>query len=374
MVYPLLPALITTRLGAGAMALGALDGISDAVAAGVKLAAGRLADKVRWRRPLVVGGYAVATVARPLMAYASAASQVIALRATDRMGKGARNPPRDAMIADAASPEIRGRAFGYHRSLDHAGAVVGPLIAWWMLSAAHMDATDVIAWSVVPGILVVFVVVWATRSMGRREQRARRAEAKESKEDGNTAALHPTRPTPLLIPIVIFAFARFPETLFLLRLQDLGVSVTVVPAVWALLHVVRSAGSYPGGWLSDRIGARRTMLLGWIAYAIVCLGFAVAETGTVASLWFLGFGAVAGLTEAPERAVVAAATPVARGTRFGIYHATVGVAALLGGLTFGVIYAEIGGQAALIVSAALVVALLTMGIFFNREDSRRIPA
>ena len=381
MVYPLLPALITTRLGAGAMALGALDGISDAVAAAVKLAAGRLADRTRWRRPLVVGGYAVATVARPLMAYASAASQVIALRATDRMGKGVRNPPRDAMIADAASPEIQGRAFGYHRSLDHAGAVVGPLIAWWMLSAAHMEATDVIAWSVVPGMLAVLVVVWATRSMGQREHRARDIEARESTEHGGiedgrrTDALHQTRPTPLLMPIVIFAFARFPETLFLLRLQDLGVSVAVVPAVWALLHVVRSIGSYPGGWLSDRIGARRTMLLGWTAYAIVCLGLAVARTGTVASLWFLGFGAVAGLTEAPERAVVAAASPVARGTRFGIYHASVGVAALLGGLTFGMIYAEVGGQTALIVSAALAVAPLAMGTFFNREvDARRIPA
>lgn len=364
MVYPLLPALITTSLGAGALTLGALDGIADAIAAGMKLLAGRLADSVRWRRPLVVVGYLVATVARPLMALSSAAGQVIALRAADRTGKGARNPPRDAVIADASTHGIRGRAFGYHRSMDHAGAVVGPLVAWIMLSAAGMSPPEVIAWSVVPGCLAVIVVVWATRRLEHSPPRPHEANPPATQPPhGSTASTR--APQYLLALIMFFALARFPETLFLLRLQDLGLAVALVPALWALLHVVRTFGSYPGGWLSDQVGPRITMLLGWTAYAFVCLGLALASTPLTAGLYFVGFGIVTSLTESPERVFVAGYTSHGRGTRYGIYHAGVGVAALAGGLVFGGIYAGLSGETALGVSAALTVLLVLVGVFLH---------
>ncbi len=364
MVYPLLPALVTTRLGAGAVALGMLDGVSEAIAAVVKLGAGRLADRVHLRRPLVVGGYAVAAIARPLMAYSSSAWQVIALRATDRVGKGIRNPPRDTIIADAASPAIRGRAFGYHRSLDHAGAVVGPLLAWMLLAAAGMTPFQVIAWSVVPGVLAVSVVAWATRNIRpaaeRGEERGLRSEASEpvAVSRGSGAAV--------LVPIAAFAFARFPETLFLLRLQDAGLAVALVPALWALLHVIRATGSYPGGWLSDRIGAQQTMVVGWSVYAVVCLGLALADSALTASLWFLGFGTVAGFTESPERAVVSEAGATRLGSNFGVYHASVGLAALLGGFAFGTAYAQMGGPSALAISAGLAGLLAAIGALLLR--------
>jgi len=366
MVYPLLPALITTGLGAGALTLGALDGIADAIAAGMKLSAGRLADSVRWRRPLVVVGYLVATAARPLMAFSSTAGQVIALRAADRTGKGARNPPRDAVIADASPTRIRGRAFGYHRSMDHAGAVVGPLVAWIMLSAAGMSPSEVIAWSAVPGCFAVIVVLWATRKIGRPSPRPRKPSPPA------TQPLHGRSPPTgaaryLLTLIMFFHLARLPETLFLLRLQDLGLAVALVPALWALLHVVRTFGSYPGGWLSDQIGPRVTMLLGWTAYTFVCLGLALASTPLIAGLYFIGFGIVASLTESPERVFVAGYTPHGRGTRYGIYHAGVGVAALAGGLLLGGIYAGLGGETALGVSAALAVLLVLVGVFLHHR-------
>ncbi|MEE8191431.1 MAG: MFS transporter, partial [Gemmatimonadales bacterium] len=152
MVYPLLPALVTAQLGGSALALGALDGIADAVAAVVKLVSGWLAEQRRRRRPLVVGGYAVATAVRPLMGLAGAAWQVIALRAVDRLGKGVRNPPRDAAIADASPGEMRGRAFGFHRAMDHAGAMLGPLVAWALIAGAGATPADVFVWSVVPGV------------------------------------------------------------------------------------------------------------------------------------------------------------------------------------------------------------------------------
>ncbi len=364
MVYPLLPALITTKLGGGPLALGALDGIAEAIAAGMKLMAGRLSDIVRWRRPLVVIGYLVAAAVRPLMAFSTTVGQVIALRATDRTGKGVRNPPRDAVIADASARGIRGRAFGYHRSMDHAGAVAGPLLAWIMLSAVGMNPFEVIAWSVVPGFLAVVVVVWATRHIGDTgPEKQHPSDSEPPRTDEQPASTH--SPGPLLGLIMIFALARFPETLFLLRLQDVGLAVALVPALWALLHVVRTFSSYPGGWLSDKIGPQRTMLFGWVAYAAVCLGLAISSTPLAASLCFLGFGIVTSLTESPERAFVAGYTARRRGTRFGVYHAGVGVAALIGGLVFGGIYAGLGGSAALTVSAGLAVLLVLVGVLFR---------
>jgi MFS family permease len=359
MVYPLLPALVTAGLGGSALALGALDGIAEAVAAGAKLAAGRLADTVRRRRPLVVWGYAVAAIARPAMAQATAAWHVIALRSADRAGKGMRNPPRDAVIADASAPEIRGRAFGFHRAMDHAGAVAGPLIAWIMLSAAGMTPPQVIAWSIVPGALAVALVAWTTRQLGRTGSNGAGASDLQLGDDEKTQQQPGSRA--LLGLILLFALARFPETLLLLRVQDLGIAVTLVPALWGALHVVRSSGSYAGGWLSDRIGPRLAMLLGWVSYATLCFGLAAATGPLMATVWFLGLGVVAILTESPERAVVAGYTAHRRGTRFGIYHAAVGVAGLLGGLAFGAIYMAAGAASALVVSGAVTLVVVAAG-------------
>ncbi|HWP36251.1 MAG TPA: MFS transporter, partial [Gemmatimonadales bacterium] len=163
MVYPLLPAFVTGGLGGGAVTLGALDGLSDAAAAGARLYAGWLSDRRGWRRPLVVLGYAVAAIARPLIAVATAGWHVVAFRTADRLGKGMRSPPRDAVIADAAAPEIRGRAFGFHRAMDHAGATVGPLIAALLLAQAGMGPGAVIAWAALPGAVAVAVVWLAMR-------------------------------------------------------------------------------------------------------------------------------------------------------------------------------------------------------------------
>ena len=361
MVYPLLPALVTARLGVGALALGALDGIADAVAAVVKLASGWLAEQRRRRRPLVVGGYAVATAVRPLMGLAGAAWQVIALRAVDRLGKGVRNPPRDAVIADASPGEIRGRAFGFHRAMDHAGAMLGPLVAWALIAGAGAAPADVFVWSVVPGVLAVLAVAWAMGRVDRAGPEPAEAEVRQVSPTGGGTGQRSSRY--LFGLIVVFAFARLPETLMLLRLHDLGMTVALVPLVWAALHVVRSLASYPGGWLSDHLGARPTMLVGWAVYAVVCGGLSTAPTPAAAAGWFLVFGLVAAATEPTERAFVAAAGAARRrGRRFGVYHASVGLAALPGGLMFGGLYAAAGGATALFVSGAMAAALVLFGL------------
>lgn len=343
MVYPLLPAFVTRTLGGGAELLGLLDGAADLTSALLKVVSGRLADRPRWRGPLILVGYATAVLVRPLIAVASAAWQVVGFRVIDRVGKGIRTPPRDALIAAVTPAPERGRAFGFHRGADHLGAVVGSLAAWYLLTRGA-DVRRVIEWSVLPG-LVAFVVL----SIVLRGTRA-------------DALPAPQRPGPVAdaggrvfwVPVTALTaltFFRIPETLLLLRLQDAGVAVALVPLVWAGLHVVRSASSYPGGWLADRLGPRITVAAGGLLFGAVVatLGAALSPEGAMAT--FLALGLVAGLTESSERTMVARLAPVRTGRGFGLYHALTGVAALPAAVLFGWIYQSLGGPAALVASA-----------------------
>jgi MFS family permease len=349
MIYPLLPAFVTVVLGGGALSLGALDGAAEFAASFVKYGAGRLADAPRRRGGLIILGYLVAVLVRPVIALTGAAWQVIGLRVTDRVGKGIRTPPRDALIADVTPSALLGRAFGFQRGLDHAGAVLGPLVAWWLLSRGTLDIRGVIAASWIPGVLVLVLAIWAVGD-GRRRQGTVAVTA-ESRPVPSPPV--PSRPLPpALLAICAFYLLRMPETLLLLRTQQLGVSVSSVLLLWAALHVVRSFTSFLGGTLSDRIGPLRTMWLGWVCYAAIAVGFALE--GSAAAAWglFLVLGTVAGLTESPERAIVSRLAGARQGTGFGAYHAATGLAALAGGLLLGALYQSRGAPRAFLVSAA----------------------
>jgi len=364
MVYPLLPAFITGVLGGGALALGALDGAADAAAAFVKLIAGRMADRRERRGPLIVGGYLLAVLVRPIIAITGAAWQVVGLRVVDRLGKGLRTPPRDALIADVSPAEIRGRAFGLQRGMDHVGAIIGPLVAWVVLTRGA-DVRTVILASIVPGVLVVLLATWAVRDGERRSD--------------ETAAETPLPPaaalrrlSPSIIAIAAFYLLRMPETLMILRAQKLGVAVALVPLLWAGVHVVKSSTSFLGGSLADRVGASRTMWLGWVAYVFLAAGMWRANNRVTAWILFLALGLVAGLTESPERKLVAAETGGGkRGSAFGAYHALTGVAALVGGITLGVIFQRVSGATAFLVSAAGTLGLVLLWPFWSR--AHKVP-
>jgi MFS family permease len=343
MVYPLLPAFVTGTLGGGAALLGLLDGAADLTSAVLKVVSGRLADQPRWRAPLILVGYATAVLVRPLIAVAGAAWQVVGFRVVDRVGKGLRTPPRDALIAGITPPALRGRAFGFHRGADHFGAVLGSLAAWYLLSRG-IEVRRVIEWSVVPGV-VAFVVLTAVLRGARAVPRAATPSAGTT-DPGGRVFWSP------VMALTALTFFRVPEALLLLRLQDAGVAVAVVPLVWAGLHVVRSAGSYPGGWLSDRLGPRATVAAGGLLFAAVVATLGATLRPSAAVGTFLALGLVAGLTESAERALVARLAPVRTGRGFGLYHALTGAAALPAGLLFGVIYQKASGPAALLASAA----------------------
>ncbi|HMH82667.1 MAG TPA: MFS transporter, partial [Gemmatimonadales bacterium] len=280
MIYPLLPAFVTGVLGGGAQALGALDGAAEFASSGVKFVAGRLADRTSRRGPLIIAGYAIAVLVRPVIALTAAAWQVIGLRVVDRLGKGLRTPPRDALIADVTPAELRGRAFGLQRGMDHAGAVLGPILAWWLLAPGGGSANvrTVIGASIVPGVVVLVLATWAVRD-GAAEGGRGRQKAAEG-DDALPPVAAPYRPVPPapLLAITAFYLLRMPDTLIILRSQELGVPVAVVPLLWAAVHVVRSSSSFLGGAASDRLGPGQTMWVGWLVYAMLAVGMARAGT------------------------------------------------------------------------------------------------
>jgi MFS family permease len=375
MIYPLLPAFVTGVLGAGPQALGALDGAAEFAAAFVKLGAGRLADRVPLRGPMIVLGYFIAVVVRPVIAITGAAWQVIGLRVVDRLGKGLRTPPRDALIADVTPAELRGRAFGLQRGMDHAGAVLGPILAWWLLASGSANVRAVIGWSIGPGVLVLLLAMWAVRD---GKGRGRLEEVGEVGGGRDRAAQPPLTSSNLLQPssippllgISFFYLLRMPDTLIILHSQELGVPVSVVPLLWAAVHVVRSSSSFLGGAASDRLGPGPTMWVGWLVYAMLAVGMARAGTAVAAWGLFLALGLVSGLTESPERALVARLAGTHQGSGFGVYYGVTGFAALVGGVALGGVFQRYGAGPAFLASAAGGLALVFAWPLVSRKASQ----
>ncbi len=367
MVYPLLPAFVTGVLGGGAAALGTLDGAADFVSTFVKFLAGKLADREGRRGRLIVLGYFVAVVVRPVISITGAAWQVIGLRVTDRIGKGIRTPPRDALIADVTPEHLRGRAFGLQRGMDHAGAVIGPLVAWYLLQFHQAGVRSVIESSAIPGVLVLILAIWATTGARRRTAASAPAAAATTPATGR----EDSRFSESLFVVSASYLVRMPETLLILRAQQLGVPVAQVLLLWAALHVIRSSSSFVGGAMNDRRGSAFTMRLGWAAYVVVSLGFALASSVTAAWLLFLALGVVAGLTESPERALVARLAGKKSGSGYGSYHALTGFGALVGGIGLGIAYQKVGAATAFTVSAVgtAVLVVVWSGIALSRKPS-----
>lgn len=340
MVYPLLPAFVTRTLGGGPVVLGALDGAADLAASGLRWWSGRRADRPGWRAPLILGGYLTAVVLRPVIGFASQAWQVVGIRILDRVGKGLRSPARDALIADVTPAGVHGRSFGLHRSADHLGAVLGSLLAFELLRRGTA-VRDVIAWSLWPGLLAFGVLVVALRL-------ARGAVVATA--DPDPPASGSAAPS-ALVGLALLAAVRMPETLLLLRLQDRGLPIAMVPLVWGLLHIVKSIASYPAGVIADRFGVVAALGLGTLAYAGTVLGMGRDLEPGVAMAVFLAHGLAGGILEPAERAAVARVAGSKRGRAFGTYQALAGAGALATGLGYGWIYQSVGGGPALMVGA-----------------------
>jgi MFS family permease len=356
MIYPLLPLFLTGVLGAGPAFLGVIEGVAESTAALLKLVSGHFSDRVSRRKPLVVAGYGLSALARPLIALAATPGFVLGVRFCDRIGKGIRTSPRDALIADSVEPELRGRAYGFHRSMDHAGALIGPLLAAGLLGWFSLDLRTVFWWAAVPGVLAVVLLVGGIREASRQFAPARSA--------GKAILPHGKLRAYLLI-LLLFTLGNSSDAFLLLRATDLGVAPALLPLLWAFFHLVKMLSVFPFGVLSDRIGRRGVIVAGWGVYAVAYCGFALATSAWQIWALFAVYGLFYGLTEGAEKALVADLAPAAeRGGAFGWFNAAIGLGALPASVLFGVLWQEFGPLAAFgcgaTLAAVAAVLLLTV--------------
>ena len=351
MIYPLLPLFLATVLGAGPQALGLVEGVAESTAALFKIASGTWSDRARRRKPLIVAGYALAGAARPLIGLAASWPAVLGLRFADRVGKGLRSSPRDALIADVAPGARRGEAFGVQRAMDHAGAVAGPLVAAGLLTMAGLSLRQVFLLAAIPAALVVVVLLAAVREPKRpRPAQVAAVADGEGLRLGRDFRL-------LLLAMVVFTLGNSSDAFLLLRLTDRGVAPAAVAALWSALHIVKMTAAYAGGRLSDRVGRRPMVLAGWLVYATVYAAFALVSTPAAVIAVFLSYGFYFGLTEPVEKAwVVSLVPPQRRGAAFGLLNGAVGLAALPASVLFGVLWQRFGAATAFATGAGLALA------------------
>jgi MFS family permease len=369
MIFPLLPVFLVGTLGASATTLGLIEGIAESTSSLVKLAGGWISDRLRRRRALVAAGYAVAAVGRPLIGLATAAWQVLVVRFTDRIGKGVRTAPRDALLAESVEPGRRGAAFGLHRSADHLGAVIGPLLASGLLLVLPGRLRTIFLIAAIPGVCAAVLAATAVREIAPGSSaRVPAAERVGLRDLGPDFVRY-------LGVVLVFTLGNASDAFLLLRAADLGVTTALLPILWVALHVSKSSSSLVGGELADRHGALRPILAGWILYALIYAGFAAARTRWHVWALFLVYGFYYGLTEAPEKALVARMAPAElRGRAFGAYHFAIGLAALPASLLFGVVWQQLGAPSAFLMGAALALVAAALLPFTVRGRSGRSPA
>ena len=359
MVTPLIPLLLTTVLGAGPMVLGFIEGLADTTTNLLKLWAGRRSDQAqRRRKPFMLFGYALSNLVRPLIGLSGSWTMVLGIRVADRVGKGLRSAPRDAMLADVIPEGMAARAYGLTRALDHAGAVLGALAAAAVVYWGTERLDLVIAFSAIPGLFAILLIVFGIREPARHT--VGEATIAPLRWQGLSA-----RTRAYLLALGLFALGRIPETFLMLRGHELGMSVVQLLLLWAALHTVKVLVAEGAGRVADRIGRRPVLLTGYAVYVLALTG--LAFTVSVTQLWLLSLvlGLHFGLTEGAERALVRDLAPITeRGTAFGWFYMIVGLAAVPAGLLLGGLWALWGAKVAFLVSATITT---TATLFFWRR-------
>lgn len=344
MIFPLLPQFLITVLGGNRFQLGVIEGAADSVSSLVKLWSGGRSDLGNRRKPFVVFGYALAAIARPLCGVLWLPWQLFGVRIADRIGKGIRTSPRDALIADSTEPAIRGRAFGFHRAMDHLGAAIGPLLAAAFLFFWPNAMQQMFLWTLVPGVLVVALLVF-----GLRESAKPKTETPQEEKPHFTWTLRPfdRRFRLYLLSLVIFTLGNSSDAFLLVRASELHVATWLLPILWCVFHVAKSEGNLLGGRLVDRTGPRPMILAGWFYYAVVYLAFALATAAWQVWVLFLAYALFYAITEPAEKTLVANLVgPENRGLAYGWFNCAVGIATLPASLIFGALYQTYGPLAA----------------------------
>jgi sugar phosphate permease len=356
---------LTRVLGAGAISLGVIEGVAEGANSALKILSGWLADRSGAPKRLVLGGYMLSSLMRPLIALVTSWTQVLGLRFVDRLGKGIRTSPRDAMLARFAPPDKRGRVYGFHRAMDHAGAVAGPLIASAYLFFHPEAYRSLFAWTLIPGIVVILILL-------------RVPDSRTTTDDRGTSRVRQPLGSAFsraMVVITLFSLGNASDAFLLLRLGDLGVRPVWIPLLWSALHVVKMTSSALGGALSDRLGRRTMIAIGWTWYAAIYAAFGYVDSLGIIIVVFLAYGLYFGFTEGVEKAWVADMAPAsARGTAFGIYNGALGVGGLVASVLFGAIWTRVSPRAAFLTGATLaLVASVLLYLLFSSQRNGQDP-
>lgn len=341
MVTPLIPLLLATVLSSGPLVLGLVEGFANAIACIAQIWAGRFSDAMGGqRKPLAVSGYLISNVMRPLLALATSWWHVVLIRGLDRVGKGVRNAPRDALIVDLAPRLLRARAFGIHRAFDNLGAVAGALLGALIILAYSSSLKEVLLISAVPGLMCVALLAFGVRE-------PQKTNSKTPMQFRLRWTEVPQQAREYLLAVMLFTFARTAELFIVLRAHELGATTVHTLLLWAALNMVKIFGNFAAGVWADRKGRFAMLVPGWLMHSIAMLGFCFVTS--IATLWLaaLFFGVAMSMSEGVERAVIGDfADPSARGTLFGWYYALVGIASIPAGLFLGWLWQSFGASTA----------------------------
>ncbi|MBA7563571.1 Multidrug resistance protein MdtH [subsurface metagenome] len=387
MIYPLIPLFVKSVLGLGPAFLGILEGIAESTSSILKLFAGYFSDKIKKRKPFAVGGYAISNLLRPLIGLTRSWGVLLFLRFLDRVGKGIRTSPRDAMIADYSPIERRGFAFGFQRGMDHTGAVLGSITASLLLYFFTIELKTIFLLSVIPGIIAVLLMIFGVRNIQKRDKievprkyvisnkttngKKEILKFSDFKKLGKQFSLY-------LVVLVIFTLGNSTDAFLLLRASEMGFQITVIPLLWAILHISKAVFCVLGGYLSDKIGRKAMILSGWFVYFLTYLGFAYFSEYYLIYLLFIIYGLYFGLTEGVEKALVADIVPGGNlGTAYGFYNLSLGIATLPASIIFGFIWKAYSFRAAFLTGAIISVVASIMLLFLRLgkfNDKQQVSA
>jgi len=361
-IIPLLPLFLKNVLSASFAFIGVIEGIAESTASILKLVSGWLSDRLRHRKPFVVAGYLIANVTRPFIALATKPWHVLTVRFLDRTGKGIRTSARDVLIAESCDIQERGKAFGFQRAMDNAGAVIGPLLASGLLYLFLNNYRKVFWFAVIPGIMAVILALFVQE---KKQIVCQEKPFRLSLKDFDA------RFKKFLLIVFIFTLGNSSDAFLILRSQDAGLIPLTIPLLWAVHNAVKSLASMPGGMLSDRLGRKKIIIAGWTVYAAIYAGFAFCTSAWQVWALFIGYGLYYGLTEGTERALVAdLVPPELRGSAYGMYYFALGIGLFPASLILGFLWQKFGPAMAFGTGAGLsllAAVMMTVLIKENRD-------
>ena len=367
MVFPLIPLFMVSVLGAGAYAVGIVEGAAETTASLLKVVSGYWSDKIKKRKPFILFGYSISTITKPLFAFATVWYFVLFVRVIERIGKGLRTAPRDALVAESCNEGVRGKAYGFHRAMDGIGSVFGALIAFFLLPV--LGYKNIFFFAFIPGIIAIFVILFIKEKNAPITKEEKNISIKPSfkKLSWNLKLF--------IVISSIFSLGHFGYAFLLLRANDIGLADNMAILLYVLFYVVYTICVIPSGILSDKIGRKPVLSLGYFIFAITSIGLIFASNLYSLLLCFIIYGIFFAMIDGVQRAFVVDLAPKhLKATALGTFHTAIGLVALPGGLIAGLLWDKISPETTFIYGFVLAIISLLLFTFMKKPHKECLPA